>query len=225
MPSTITYQNLIFTSQNQNEVSLGNSNNNGGCGHAIGSSGIQSQLRIPSYISNAQYKVTSIMQNAFCYNSVLTSVTIPNTVETIGAAAFSSCKNLKEVIFEGAQLKQIRERVFENCPKLESLIIPKSVESISYGVFAGFSSLSTILYCGNYAFTNPDIISPASGVTNNNLKIFVVHGRYRSSSFGTMRVISTSECLNDPSIRAIYATNHLHHRSLTCLFCIVLSFS
>ena len=50
---------------------------------------------IPSVIDDK--KVTSISSSAFSYNSSVTSVTIPDSVTSIGDEAFNSCTNLKSI--------------------------------------------------------------------------------------------------------------------------------
>ena len=214
---------FIYTIRNQNEVYFGNVKNNLYCLNALidSSTSLDENFSIPSYAETetTQYKVTSIMQNALCYNQQLKTVFIPKTIETIGAAAFDSCRHLREVIFEeGSALKRIYERAFCRCTQLESLIIPRSVETIGYGVLGNFTALSFVIYCGNRVFTKQNIIFPEKDITNN-LKIFVVHGRYHSSFFGKMKVISASECLNEPSIKAIYESSYFTFRYFPhCLY-------
>ena len=179
-------------------------------------------LIIPSNVSDDNgnlYRVTVVLNNILCFSSDLESVFVPNTVRWIGNGAFYHCTNLKEVIFENnSELREIRYISFGECPKIEKLIIPPSVTKIGEDAFSNFSSLSILLYCGNSVFLQKDIIYPKD-VDNTSLRVFVVHGRYKSNYFGKMKVISTSECLNDPQIKALYPTYKkcIHHHFF-CLF-------
>ena len=77
--------------------------------------------------------VTSIGNSAFSSCSGLTSVTIPNSVETIGNSAFSGCTGLTSVelhtktICEG---ETIGKYAFDGCTSIETLTIGSEVESI-----------------------------------------------------------------------------------------------
>lgn len=135
---------------------------------------------IPASITynNRNYSVTSIARSAFKYCNSL-SITIPNSIESIGALAFSACFNLASITipnsvtsigdsaFESSglatvkipnQIKSINKGVFRNCRSLISITIPNSVESISAEAFEGCISLTSIVIpssvtsIGNEAF-------------------------------------------------------------------------
>ena len=90
--------------------------------------------------------VTSIA-DAFVLSS-LTSVTIPNTVTSIGESAFDYTFSLASVTFEaGSQLTSIGMFAFYRSI-LTSLTIPSTVTSIGTGAFVGYSP-SSYTYCGN----------------------------------------------------------------------------
>lgn len=61
--------------------------------------GYQGDIIIPSSITyeSTNYPVTKIQNEAFRYNSELTSITFPNSIETVGSNAFGDCANLKAV--------------------------------------------------------------------------------------------------------------------------------
>ena len=76
--------------------------------------------------------VTSIGDLAFYYCSGLTSVTIPNSVTSIGDLAFAYCERLSSLTF-GNSVTSIGREAFVGCERLISLTIPNSVTSIGAG--------------------------------------------------------------------------------------------
>ena len=89
----------------------------------IYSSLYQGEIVIPEYVEHkgATYSVTSIGNEAFLYCSV-TSVTIGNSVESIGSGAFKGCSGLTSVTI-GNSVESIGERAFDGCSGLTSVHI------------------------------------------------------------------------------------------------------
>ena len=112
------------------------------------------------------FAVTSIGEKAFQYSSGLTSVTIPNTVKSIGDHAFeqtglvsinipSSVKSIGNEAFaysydlESITLSEGLETIdvgaFSNCDRLTSIHIPSTVNSIGDGAFT-----ASVMFSGAY---------------------------------------------------------------------------
>ena len=87
--------------------------------------------------------VTSIGDSAFYDCSSLTSVTIGNSVTSIGDRAFYDCSSLTSVTI-GNSVTSIGNSAFSHCSSLTSVTIPNSVTSIGGYAFDGCSSLTSV---------------------------------------------------------------------------------
>lgn len=84
-------------------------------------------------------KVQSISMSAFKFCSKLQKVEIPSSVKTVENTAFESCDQLQKVILNEG-LQEIQDEAFCNCHKLHDITIPKSVSKIGANAF-NFSRL------------------------------------------------------------------------------------
>ena len=101
--------------------------------------------------------------SAFQNNSVLTSITIPASVTSIGVQAFLDCYSLTGVVFEmSSQLHTIGNYSFVQSGLSGTITIPASVTSIGENALAYCSSLTGVVFesgsqlqtIGYSAFTN-----------------------------------------------------------------------
>ena len=128
------------------------------------------KIEIPEKIHEkfCDYTVTGLGEYSFAANpynghqgnplcSKIRSVTIPQSVTSIGDRAFDGCSALTTLSL-GEKIKTIGNYAFENCTSLTGVTIPQSVTSIGYYAFEGCTHLNPltikgpITSMGNYAF-------------------------------------------------------------------------
>lgn len=97
-----------------------------------GYSGPDDAVTIPDTIKGLP--VTSIGDAAFYYRG-LTSVTIPNSVTSIGHVAFKGCDALASVTI-GSGVRNIGQEAFYGCKRLTEVAMGRSVTNIAKGLFS-----------------------------------------------------------------------------------------
>ena len=106
---------------------------------SIGPKGSGAAVEIPD-------SVTSIRGTAFAGCS-LTSITIPDSVISIGDYAFQKCRSLTSAII-GSGIIHIGMRAFQNCSSLTSCTIGSGITYFGSEVFQGCDLLSRIIFEG-----------------------------------------------------------------------------
>jgi hypothetical protein len=79
---------------------------------------------------------------------VLTNVTIPNTVLSIGTAAFCSCLNLASVTIPNS-VRSLEGFTFAGCLHLASVVIGSGVTDVTGAEFAACQSLTSVCFQGD----------------------------------------------------------------------------
>ena len=124
--------------------------------------------RIPAYLCSGMNK--------------LLSITIPNSVISIGESAFRGCTGLTSVAV-GSSVTNFGSYAFAECPSLTSITIPNSVTDIGYHAFDGCTGLTSatigegVTNIGDFAF---DGCSGLTTVTINSN--YIVNKEYTSYS-------------------------------------------
>lgn len=102
---------------------------------------------LKTYLSNDKLVIPddiNKISSYACRNSKINSLVCGESLEIIGYASFAWCRNLANVTLND-KLKKICSYSFSNCNKINSIIIPSSVE-----------------YIGEYAFTSGTLYCEAS---------------------------------------------------------------
>ena len=115
-----------------------------------------------SYIIKEGTRV--ITSDAFADCVDLTSVTIPNSVTSIGNRAFSSCKGLTSIIIPNS-VTSIGGMAFYNCSDLTSVTIGENVESIGAGAFWSCKGITSITIPNSVTSIGEDAFKSCKGLT------------------------------------------------------------
>ena len=97
--------------------------------------------------------------------SVLTSVTIPSSVTSIGLWAFEGCSGLTSLILPSS-VTSIERSAFKDCSGLTSLTIPSSVTEIGKSVFEGCSGLTSLTIPSSVTEIGESAFEGCSGLTS-----------------------------------------------------------
>ena len=113
---------------------------------------------------SARYSVTSIV-GAFSGCTDLISVTIPESVVTIGNSAFGGCAGLTSLTIPNS-VTTIGNSAFARCTGLTSLTIPNSVTSIGESAFSGCSGLTSVTFGSGVTSIGRDVFRDCSSLTS-----------------------------------------------------------
>ena len=109
--------------------------------------------------------VTSIGNSAFDGCKGLASVDIPNSVTSIGNSAFNGCTGLTSVTIPNS-VTSIGNSAFYHCSSLTTVTIPNSVTSIDIGAFCGCSGLTSITIPNSVTSIGNSAFNGCTGLTS-----------------------------------------------------------
>ena len=95
----------------------------------------------------------------------LTSVTLPDTLTSIGDQAFRNCSSLTSLTLPDS-LTTIGERVFEGCSGITSLTLPNSLTTIGEAMFYGCSGITSLTLPDSLTTIGGNAFMNCSGITS-----------------------------------------------------------
>ena len=107
--------------------------------------------------NGVEYPVTAIGYKAFCFCYNLTSIEIPNSIDSISSHAFNGCERLQRVVIPNSVVT-LYPCAFNSCTSLKSVVIGNSVSVIEEYCFQYCEQLtdvvigSSVTYLANKAF-------------------------------------------------------------------------
>ncbi len=156
--------------------------NSDGASYTVGNIGEATDVHLVIPSSYESYPVTGIAANAFEGNTTLLSLTIPDSIKTIGTYAFYGCTSLQRVTL-GNGLQTVADYAFMDCDALEGLYIKDLAAylSISFGYsYANPLQFANDLYLNGELIT--DLVIP-DGITSIGVRA-LQGGSFASVTFG-----------------------------------------
>ena len=120
-----------------------------------------SHIDVPSKINNIE--ITKISDYAFQGNTILESISFPETLTSIGKYAFASCITLQNIVIPSS-LNSLGQYAFANCSSLKTITVSSYInatEDLAYFENAG-SNDGLILYVKNTEKLSPYLLSKNS---------------------------------------------------------------
>lgn len=155
---------VYYRINSENEVSIAPSNE-----ATYGGNKCDAYLPEQVEYNGNTYTVTAIDYKAFSFTSGL-NITIPNTVKSIGAFAFSQCIDVRKIEL-GNSVESIGYGAFNRC-RLSEITIPKTVKYIGDSAFYNTPNLRKItVEEGNTLYDSRDNCNALIETATNTLKI------------------------------------------------------
>lgn len=106
---------------------------------------VRGDVVIPSEISydGIVYPIGGFEESTFWRNDRITSLIIPEGIDTLPYSFCRDCKNLRRISFPST-LKYIGGAAFANCISLDSILLPAGLRYIDYSAFTNCAHLSSI---------------------------------------------------------------------------------
>ena len=177
-------------------------------GYLVGYYGDETELTLPdSFMAYNGEKVTEyeIYDSAFRGCRSLTSITIPDSVTSIGGAALEGCTSLTTVTIPDS-VTSIGGSAFRDCTSLASVTIGNSVTSIGSAAFWGCTSLTSITIPDSMTSIGTNAFNDCTSLAS---VIFEETTRWYRTPFGSTSTSDSlsSSSLADPSTAAQWLTS------------------
>ncbi len=102
---------------------------------------VKDQINTPEHIT-LRNDTVGISDNTF-HHTAIKSITIPDSLKTIGSGAFVGCNKLQSISIPDG-VTELPSQIFINCTALESVSLPKGIKSIGFVCFGNCSALKNI---------------------------------------------------------------------------------
>ena len=124
--------------------------------------------------------ITEISDGLF-YDSGITAVTCKGTITEIGERAFYSCDklvDLNKISFTAAKYCEVETEAFAYCDNLETVYLPKNVQTIGESAFAGAPKLSKVQLSDGLQYIEDDVFYDCNSLTSITLPSSVIYLGY-----------------------------------------------
>lgn len=111
----------------------------------IGNKAFSGCSGLSSLVSLQKTKLVTLGHSVFSGTSSLENINLPDTLQVIGDAAFSS-SSLKTIDLSSTQITTISSEAFKGSSKLESAKLSTSLEAIKHEAFKNCSNLSSLSF-------------------------------------------------------------------------------
>lgn len=121
-------------------------------------------INVPSSVqyNGTTYSVVRIGDDAFHWRS-LRSITLPNSITSIGSSAFGDCTYLTEMTLPNS-VKEIAENTFMGCTRLAKVQLPNALTYIPKQMFSGCEELANITIPSSVASIGYSAFSNCTGL-------------------------------------------------------------